>query len=380
MSIKRLRLLTLSFVHGTVHAVVIIYPVVLNAVRAEFGWSLSFAGWVGTAGFALFGITSLPTGWLADVVSRKLLLLSMLLAIVGGALLMGFSVHPLMFVLGWLLAGFAGGMHHPLALAVIAGSFQGKQSKALAWHGSGGNFMIAVTPALAGAVASLYSWRAAFLMGAGFAALALFLLLFIPESPAQARINRKKGKLPPWEQLWVLLLAHSITGFIYRGVVTYIPHSIGEVWEGMDLAAVGGVTTFVLIFGIAGQFLGGYLGDGKRFWPLYLGQVVLYSVSLLLLPLLSHWFFAAGLIFWSIVYYSTQPVVNSFLAEFGGVSSHGRLYGVAFFTNYTIGSLGAGMAGVLADYVGLLGMFWGLAAVALVAVVVLYFNRYRLNK
>ena len=378
MTTKRLRLLTLSFVHGTVHAVVIIYPVVLNAIRDEFGWGLSFAGWVGTAGFALFGLTSLPTGWLADLVSRKTLLLWMLGAIISGALLMGFATHPAMFILGWLVAGFAGGMHHPLALAVIAGSFPGKQGKALAWHGSGGNFMIAVTPALAGTVASLFSWRASFLMGGAFAALAFLILLVIPPSPAQAKVEEKKGRLPAWNKLWVLLLAHSLTGFIYRGVVTYIPHSIGQVWEGMDLAAIGGVTTFVLIFGIAGQFLGGYLGDGKKFWRIYLLQVVLYSASLLLLPLLPGWFFAGGLIFWSIVYYSTQPVVNSYLAEFGGVSSHGRLYGVAFFTNYTIGSLGAGVAGVLADYVGLVGMFWGLAGVALTAVVVLYFNKWRI--
>lgn len=378
---RKFKLLSLSFMHGTVHAVIIVYPVVLDAIRTEFGWGLNFAGWVGTAGFALFGITSLPTGWLADRLSRKSLLGILLAGLAAGALLMAGALNSWMFIAGWLLAGIFGGMYHPLALSIIVGSFSEGSARALAWHGSGGNVTVALTPLLAGLIASYYSWRAAFLLGAGLALLALLLLSVVPHSPHSEGFEKSETSLPDWDKLWILLLAHCLTGFIYRGVVTFIPHSIGRLW-GTEIAlfGVGGFTTLVILCGIGGHFLGGWLERHLDFWNLYLGQVITYSLILILIPFLQSWFFILALVLWGIAYYSTQPVVNSFIGKFGDRSSHGRLYGLAFFTNYGLGSIGAGIAGLLLEYGGIGPMYWGLALIALTVTAVLQLSRGKLNK
>ncbi len=378
---KKYKLLTLSLVHGIVHSVIIIYSVVLPAIRAEFGWSLSFAGWVGTAGFALFGLTSLPAGWLADRLSKKILLLCMAAGIFFGALIISLAFNPLFFIAGWLLVGFFGGMYHPLALSLIAGSYRGEAGKALAWHGSGGNLTIALTPVVAGLVAAAFSWRLTFFLSGLTVLFVFFLLLAITESESTPDSSGKAGKLPPWNILWVLFLAHCLTGFIYRGVVTFIPHFIGVEWgEGIALSGIGGITTLIIIFGVVGQFAGGALAARLKFWPLYLGQVIVYSLALFLAPFLSRWFFVASLIVWGIVYFSTQPVVNAYLARFGSGQTDGRLFGLAFFINYGFGSLGAGISGQLAELAGPRGMFWGLSFIALVITLILSFHSSRLNK
>ncbi len=378
---REYKLLTLSAVHGAVHSIIIIFSVVLGSLRQEFNWGLSFAGWVGTAGFALFGLTSLPAGWLADRFSKKTLLLLMAGGIIAGSFIMGLAVSSPIFIVGWLAAGFFGGMYHPLALAEIAGTYGKKSGKALAWHGSGGNITVAVTPVIAGLIASIYGWRAAFIMGGIVVTIVFFLLLAVTENSVDRSRKKQPGRLPPLKLLWILLLAHCLTGFIYRGVVTFIPSFVEQQWQGaIGLSAVGGITSLILIFGIVGQFIGGALSVRVNFWRLYLTQVGIYSLALFLTPLLSRWFFVSTLVIWGIVYYSTQPVVNCYLARFSSDRTHGRLFGLAFFINYGLGSIGAGISGQLAEYAGPLGMFWGIAFIACAVGVILWFNRSKLNK
>ncbi len=373
---KEYKLVVLSFLHGIIHGGMIIFPVVLDSLRAEFGWSLYFAGWVAALGYALFGLTAFPSGWIADRVRRKVLLVVMALGIGVGLLLMAFSPGSAVLISGWAMVGLFAGMYHPLGLSVIAGTFTEKTGRAMAWHGIGGNITLAFTPILVGMAASAYNWRAAFLCGALAALLGALLILPAGESKRPEKSADPPAALPPWGQLVVLLVAYCLGGFIYRGTVTFIPHSIAVQWGAkLETAGVGSLTTLVILLGIFGQFTGGRIAEKVDFWSLYLSQIFIYSLILLILPFLSGWFFIAGLVLWGMVYYSTQPVRNSFLARFGDRRSHGRLYGLAFMASFGLGSAGAGISGMLADFTGLFGMFWGLAGVSLVTLVILYFNR-----
>lgn len=377
---KPYRLVVLSFTHGLVHGGMIIFPVVLDSLRTEFGWSLYFAGWIAALGYGIFGLTAFPTGWLADRVPRKLLLVIMTAGISSGLFLMSLAVNSYIFVLGWSMVGLFAGMYHPLGLSVIANFFSENTGRAMAWHGIGGNITLASTPILVGLAAAAFNWRAAFLGGAAGALLGTVLLLPLPEASGTEVFSESTSELPAWSQLSVLLGAYCLGGFIYRGTVTFIPHSIAVQWgEKLEVSGVGGLTTMVIFLGIIGQFIGGRLAEKLSFWTLYMAQIFIYSLILIILPFLGGWYFVFGLVFWGMVYYSTQPVRNSFLARFGDRRSHGRLYGLAFMASFGLGSAGAGISGMLADYLGMLGMFWGLATVSLTVLVILYFTHTRVK-
>ncbi|MEW6141840.1 MAG: MFS transporter [Chloroflexota bacterium] len=374
--------------HGLVHVLELAYGVMLAGIAIEFGASLFIMGVLANIFGLAFGFTALPSGFLADRIGEKRLLA--VCCLVSGIAAVGVGLSTNVYVLGaaLLALGLALGLYHPAGAAFVAKTSR-RTGMAFGYLGVGGNLGIALAPVLAGSIAAVSNWRAAYIVLAVPMVLlaAVFAFGLRGVRPAEREASRSGAVRTSERQatvvsLALILAAQLLNGFIYRGVVTFLPlylgQSVGQVSsEGGLIFLAGSVTTVVLLFGVGGQFFGGYLSERIR--PEILALVVcLGSFPLLIAVGVSY-----GLVLvvitcvFAVFHFMGQPVFNVLVSDYSLVKWRGRVFGFSFFCNFGLGSFSAGMLGYVADQAGLNWVFpasSGFALLALVAVLVLLFR------
>jgi MFS family permease len=71
LSRRRVSIGFLNWAHALDHFVMLVYPTVVIELQAVYGRSYSELIGLSTASFIAFGLFSLPAGWLADLWSRR---------------------------------------------------------------------------------------------------------------------------------------------------------------------------------------------------------------------------------------------------------------------------------------------------------------------
>jgi predicted MFS family arabinose efflux permease len=233
---------------------------------------------------------------------------------------------------------------------------------------------------MAGGIASLMGWRAAYLVFA-IPPLVLAALLYLSrnaETPLNPRANvAARGERVSPKLLilpLVLLFSAQVTNsLIYRGVVTFLPSYLGQrinvTFFNMDSVLIASsFTTFALIFGVGGQFLAGHLCERVRHEKLAL-LVFLTAPPLLLAVGNSHGvtLIIAASVF-AFFHFMTQPVFNSLVADYSPPDVRGAIFGAYFFVNFGFGSFAATIQGAVADHMGLGWVFIVSAGIGLIGV------------
>ena len=112
-------------------------------------------------------------------------------------------------------------------------------------------------------------------------------------------------------------------------------------------------TTLVLLSGILGQIIGGYLGDKNN------KAKILLWVILLNIPLLVLMGYTTGIvlvllaILLGVIHFVWQPVGNSLIAQISHSKHRGLSYGISFFLSFGVGSFAAGIGGAIAENYGI---------------------------
>lgn len=379
-SLERRSIAYVSTVHGLLHVLELAYGVVLVALAADLGASLFVLGVIANVfGFA-YGLTALPVGVLADKVSETRLLAVCAIGMGGASL--GVSLAPGVTALGVALAilGVALGLFHPVASAFIARTAT-RTGLGFAYLGTGGNLGLALGPIIVGAIAASASWRIAY---AVFAIPCVVLGLLIARLPRKIRVvapsamdstsvDKSFSVLKPvLFPLAMILLANVMNGLVYRGVVTFLPAhlsaSVGVGFAGIDPVMLGGsFTTVALLFGVAGQFSGGFLSDRWRREGL-----ALISLGVSAPALFGVWGFGgvgvlAAAACFAFFHFMSQPVFNALIADYCPDCWRGKMYGIYFFCAFGVGSFSASALGFVAESQGIRTVFLLCALMGLVA-------------
>ncbi|MBI2830553.1 MAG: MFS transporter [Chloroflexi bacterium] len=364
--------------HALCHVFELTYGAVLVSIAREFGVGLFLLGVLANViGFA-FGFTAIPSGFLADKIDERRLL--MVFCLGSGFAAIGVGLAPNIQVLAVALAvlGLALGIYHPVGSAFIARATT-QLGPAFGYIGMGGNLGVALGPIMAAAIAAPLGWRAPYLVFAIPALILGSLILSFSRTPVPTvmentapangggRINGASTVMP-----LILILASGMTNnFVYRGITTFMPAYFGERlgfsflhWDSLALA--GAFTTFALIFGVLGQYLGGNLSQRYR------REVLAFLTTAIAVPL----FFIVGntagmalmlsAIVTSFFFFMWQPVQNSLIADYTPASWRGRLYGISFFVNFGLGSFSATFLGYIAERSGLNWVFVSMAGLTLI--------------
>ena len=378
---ERRGLTYVSICHGLLHVLELTYGVVLVSVAQDLGVSFLALGIIANIfGFA-YGLTALPVGVLADR-GRETRLLSVCAIGMGvAAVVVSLAQGTVSLGIGLCVLGVALGLFHPVGSAFVSRTAT-NTGIGFAYLGVGGNLGLALGPIVAGAIASGFGWRVAY---GTFAVPCLILgLLFLRMSGTrhndvvvkpEAPVDEGSQSLRPYMvSLGLVLLVTVMIGLVYRGVVTFLPSYLsgqaGLSIAGMDpVMLAGSFTTVALLFGVAGQFVGGYLSDRHR-----REMIALVSSAVSVPALIGVWYFggvallgAAAL--FAFFHFMSQPVFNALIADYSPDRWRGRMYGIYFFCAFGVGSFSASLLGFVAEKHGVEIVFLVCAGIAALAAV-----------
>jgi len=383
-----------SACHGLVHILELTYGAVLIGIAQDFGASLFILGVLANVmGFA-FGAMSLPTGFLADRMSERNLLIFCCLGMGVSSIAIGLSPNIYVLGIGLLALGLALGIYHPTSAAFIARAVA-QRSLGFGYQGIGGNIGIACGPVLAAYIAVSLGWRAAYLIFAIPTLLlaAVFFFTMCADRPT-TRLSTAEvgGEKISWRPVIVALVlictAQVLSGFIYRGLVTFLPMYLSQQISisGLDMAPLlraGWLTSIVFMFGVFGQFFGGYLSEHRR------PDDIAFALALLAVPLLLAMGNSQGMVLmlvaagFAFCHFMAQPVYNSLLANYTPANRRGLMFGIYFFCVYGVGSFSASILGYVADRLGLNWVFIisaGFGLLVLVCITVLFVRAVRSSR
>ena len=377
---------TSAVIHGLVHASVLMLPPLLGDLQRAFRVPLLAVLTVANAMYLVYGLCAVPAGFLADRFgSRRMLVIAAVGCSLSLLLVAAAPSFPMLAV-GLVLLGISAGVYHPSGLSLLSrGVASGERGRAIGIHGAGGNFGEALAPAWAGLFASTLGWRFAFAAAAVLSLACAMLAVSLP--PVEAADRRSDpalggrrsrsfagtltalgrtlvgfGRNPP---LLLLLLSLVLSGFVYRGFLTFLPMHLADP-AGMGRWA-SYVMSAVLVAGIIAQRTGGTLVDRRSGERLYLAETALWAPALVLLGVGAGPGAIAGALLFGFFWALTQPVANALTAEYARSSDHGLLYGIQFAATFGIGSTATTIGGYLLAGGGTRAVFLALAGVALLA-------------
>ncbi len=375
-----------SFSHFITHGYMTILPAVLVAIASEQSLSFMELGLIANIGYFLYGLGAFPAGYLSDRFGSKKLMTIGVLGMAVSSILISTTSSIITFAITYTLLGTFASIHHPAGLSFIARRVDSNKGRAMGLHGVMGNVGLFLSPMVAAFSIMIFgTWRAAYLTY-GFIGLVFFYLLYSARITGEEdfsfrRITSVFGNTPPKEgqqtsseqsgkepeppksfyisvALLVLFVGSILSGFIFRGSLTFLPalfqQNITPITNHDEPVVMAGyAATAVLSLGLIGAWLGGYINDKIKypeFVPagvfLVVAPALYYASRLMDMQLI----FTVGV--FSLIYYAWQPSQNYLIAKYTKKSSSGMGFGVNFFLIFGMGSLATTIGGWMADEYG----------------------------
>jgi MFS family permease len=407
--------------HGLVHTYELSIPIFVSIWLVEFD-VIRFAGTrievtqatlglIVTAGYALFGLGSLPGGVLVDRIGSRRLIGACLFGMGGAFFLLGVAPDLVVVTLALLVWGVAASVYHPAGLTLVSKGVRARGT-GFAYHGIAGNVGIGLGPLLTAVLLLLFDWTTVAtllalpaVVAGGYALRAEFDETAAVsadggvDSRAESGVDSLAEFLVESRRLFagafaVVFVIVICNGLYYRGFLTFLPNLLSglpgfapvplsallpgvEASGGRTLAPERYFYAGLLLVGVAGQYVGGKLTD--RIAPEYgiagvYGVLVVLALAFLpvaalgLGPLL-----AFGAVFGATLF-AAQPLYQATVADSTPAGTRGLSYGFTYLGSFGVGAFGGAVAGVVltyADATTLFAVLAGFAAVASVLGVVL---------
>ena len=369
--------------HLSVHALMLALPSLIPVIRNEFEVGLSTLGFVVSISGFMFGLGAIPAGWAEKRFGGRQLLLIYQAGSSISALLVALSGSFAMMVVGLGMMGFFCSIYHPAGLTLISHRVK-SLTRGMAIHGIFGSTGSAIGPILATTAAAIISWRSAYaFLGIfnGLLATSTFMAI-----PYRKRSGMNETEFENHEEttnkpaLILYFLTNALLGMAYYGFTTFMPIHFAENTSSIlpNLTAnmkAGIFPTMVFVAGIGGQLVGARIGE--RFHkPTALIFIIAANIPVfLIMGYTSDLLLILSGIMLGIAYFSNQPIGNTLIAEFTHSQNRGLGYGISFFLSFGIGSLAAGVSGIIAENMGVAAVFPAMGILLIPSVIFAFFMR-----
>jgi MFS family permease len=362
----------LNAAHGLTHYSLLILPTAVLAMAApggafgsDYGPILALA----TGTFVLYGVLSLPQGWLAARLGRKALMAAFFLGTGASLAATGLAGTPSTLAIAMAATGIFSAIYHPVGTAMLVEAAGDRPGRAVGVNGVFGNFGVALAPVVTAFLAAQAGWRAAFVVpGVICAVLGLFWLRVPVTESLSARISRPFPEIPRAlvrKAVVVLLLIAVVSGLVFNAFTLLIPKLMQErLGNDPSLLPLVGIAAFAAtVCGAATQ-----LSVGRMIDRLTLRRVFL-PMSLALVPALALLAFARG---WAVLpvagiaaasIFGQVTVNETMTARYIAPALRTKMYSVRFFVGFLGSAAAPTLVGFLHERTG------GLAASVLVLAV-----------
>jgi MFS family permease len=364
--------------HAFSHLLMMLYLTLVLVLERE--WGLSYDRLIGVVFWSqvIYGVAALPAGWLGDRWSAPGVMVVFFIGTGLATVAAGLASGPADLTVALAAVGLFSAIYHPVGIAWLV-RVAANRGTALGINGVFGSIGIGGAALVAGTLADLWSWRAAFILPGALAAITGVALLICWRLGMISDRTSDRVPDPPIvagdmiRVFWVLSVTMFLTGIASNTATLVLPKLFETRLDGLvgSTAAIGALVSVVYVFTALAQVAGGRLADRVALKHAYVGmlfvQVPLVAMvaTVLGLPLI-------GVTIAAMVAMSAAlPAENLLLARYTPARWRATAFGAKFVL--AIGS--AGLAVPLVQWVygahaGVAPVFYGMAVLLGIAAVV----------
>ena len=321
---------------------------------SEYGPILQLA----TGGFVLYGLLSLPQGWLAQKFGRKTLMTAFFLGAGASMLAAGLSDTKLALAVALGSVGVFASIYHPIGTAMLVEAAGEKVGKAVGLNGVFGNIGVATAPVITAFLAVQGGWRVAFIVP-GLICLGLGIAWSFTRfhSADIRRGARPFPTIPPAvvrRAVIVLLTIAAVSGLVFNAFTLLLPKLMAErLADDASLVPLAGLAAFLAtICGAATQLTVGRLIDRTTLKRAFLPLALLLAPALFALSYAQGWVVlpVAGLV--AAALFGQVTVNETMTARYISPELRARMYSVRFFVGFLGAAAAAPLIAVLYEQTG----------------------------
>ena len=356
--------LVLLFVvaHFAHHLVTALVVPLLPFIRDEFGLDYTRAALVVSAFSVPYGIAQLPSGWLADRVGPRLLLLIGTSGVASAGLLVGVSTSYMLLLAFLALMGLLGGGYHPAAPTVISSvTDPAHRGSALGLHMIGGSASYFIAPLVAAALSTAWGWRSSF-VALALPAIAFGFVFYsilghrmrgeTARPVARTTGAETNGTVVNRRQMVAFLVLSCLTAAAVVSAVSSIPLYLVDVHGFEERQAAVAIALFYST-GLWASVLGGYISDRLGRVGVVMALALLSGPALMILGLGRGVVTAMGmLLVLGVALYARAPASEAYIVAHTSPRNRSTILGFYYFGAMEGGGVLAPVIGFLIDRFG----------------------------
>lgn len=320
-----------------------------EAFGREYGPILA----LGTGMFVLYGLGSLPQGWLAERFGRKAMMAAFFLGTGACMALAGLSTGPWTLAAALAAMGAFAAIYHPIGTAMLVEAAGARVGRSVGINGVFGNLGVAAAPVVTALVAARVGWQWAFVLPGVLCVLAGLLYLREPalDMAKAGGPQRPFPAIPPAvvrRAVAVLLSIAVVSGLVFNAFTLLVPKLMEErLASSPDLLPVVGALAFAAtLCGGLTQFTVGHLIDRHRLKRVFLPLALVQVPCMLLLSVAEGWLVLPLAALMAASIFGQVTVNETMTARYVAPALRTKLYSVRF----TLGFLGAASASPLVGF------------------------------
>lgn len=354
------RLAANSSAHLTEHLFNGVIAVILPLITSSLGLSLAQAGMLASARTLMAGVASFPSGFFADLASRRNLLLGLCIGMIGLASLglSAVSSFPLLMIFMGL-SGLGGGGFHPQSLAILSARYRDRRAFALGVHDSSANLGEVLGPLTIGLLLNFFDWRTTLQIWAipGLAIGVMYAIFGGEGDVAVARGREYRRAL--WEDLLknktvcALVAVSTLRAMGQTALAVFLPLYL-LLHLKLTAAAAGAYMSVLFLFAGAAPAVVGWISDRFGHKLLIVVFSMLSVVAIVAIPFLGSGFvLACGLAALGALLWALRPVIVSAAMEAAPQQLTGSIIAFIYGANMGVSFVAPILAGIIADAHGL---------------------------
>ncbi len=370
-------IIAISSSHGIMHAYLVLLPSMIPILGGELG-DIATIGMLASLVTLFYGWFSLPVGFIADRVSKKLLITGSMVLCGGASILIGLSPNIPVTAIALIILGIGASLYHPCGYAHMSLASDEMRGRYMGFQGLGGDMGMAVSFLTSSLLGARFGWRMTFIIwgviGLIMAAIDLIVIRDIayevPEGghPGPVATIKKMFSSTDRTKLIITLGVVVLSGMLWTGVSSFLMVYLKDE-KVMPLILAGGLSTLKYTVGAFAMIVGGEMSDRIGRKKLLLFGYAGFAISLLALiysPNIVSVMVIVVVIL-GFTFFVTQSPMNALLGDIASKDTVGVTYGVNFTLKYGIGFFTPAIGGWLAANYGLNSVFYffgGLSGVA----------------